>query len=75
VIIQLIVFIATIIYTQTEGQTGFNPYMLLGNAPKTLQTFGMRMPWRIRESYQIQRLLFSLYVNHGFQQVITNCII
>jgi len=35
----------------------------------------MRMPYYIKEDGEIWRLLFSLYINHGFSQVIINCVI
>ena len=49
--------------------------MFLGNSLETLQSFGMRMPYLIYEDVQFWRLLTSLYVNHGFSQIIINCLL
>ena len=67
VIIQFIVFLASLFYTQSlENEEGFAEYMLWGNREEALQRFGMRMPWRIKDANEWYRLLLSLYVNHGF---------
>lgn len=51
-----------------------NEKMFLGNSLETLQVFGMRMPYKIKEDMEIWRLFISLYVNHGFSQLVINCI-
>jgi len=73
VIVQLIVFIATLFYTQSSSEQGFTPWMFLGNTPECMKTFGMRMPFLIKEG-EVWRLFLSLYVNHGFSQVVVNCL-
>ena len=75
VIIQFIVFLASLFYTQSlENEEGFAEYMLWGNREEALQRFGMRMPWRIKDANEWYRLLLSLYVNHGFSQFAINCL-
>eukprot|EP00353_Schmidingerella_taraikaensis_P003034 CAMPEP_0185567722 /NCGR_PEP_ID=MMETSP0434-20130131/894_1 /TAXON_ID=626734 ORGANISM="Favella taraikaensis, Strain Fe Narragansett Bay" /NCGR_SAMPLE_ID=MMETSP0434 /ASSEMBLY_ACC=CAM_ASM_000379 /LENGTH=197 /DNA_ID=CAMNT_0028182011 /DNA_START=23 /DNA_END=616 /DNA_ORIENTATION=+ len=73
VLLQMIVYIAMLFYTQSTSETGFTFYMLWGNTPEALQRFGMRMPIRIKEG-EIWRLLLTSYVNHGFSQVVINCL-
>ena len=72
VTIQAIIYFAALAYTQSTSENGFPFYMLWGNTPETLQRFGMRMPWRIKESGEVYRLLLSLYVNHGFTPFVIN---
>lgn len=71
VFIQLIVFIATIIFTTTTDQ-GINDHWFLGNSLETLEKFGMRMPYKIKDDVEIYRLFLSLYVNQGFTQIVIN---
>lgn len=73
VCVQLIVFIGSLIYT-SQTEQGLNEKMFLGNSLECLQDFGMRMPFKIKEDIEIWRLFLSLYVNHGFSQIIINCL-
>jgi len=65
IMIQFILYIATLIYTSQTDQ-GLNDQWFLGNSLETLEFFGLRMPYKIKESYQIWRLLLSLYISQGF---------
>ena len=73
VLVQLIFYIGTLIYTSTTEQ-GLNKYMFLGNSLETLHDFGMRMPFEIKENGEVWRLILSLYINHGLSQLIINCL-
>ena len=65
VIIQVIIYLATVIYT-SETDQGLNEKWFLGNSIECLKDFGMRIPYLIKEKGEIWRLLMSLYVNLGF---------
>ena len=71
VLIQLIIFIASVIFTSTTDQ-GINDHWFLGNSLETLEKWGMRMPYKIKDNAEIYRLVLSLYVNQGFTQIVIN---
>ena len=66
VLVQLIVFIATLIYTSSSTNQGINNSWFLGNSLETLDKWGMRMPYKIKEDMALHRLVLSLYLNQGF---------
>ena len=66
VLVQILVWIATLIYTCEATDEGLNDYWFLGNSKETLVTFGMRMPYDIKYKGSGWRVLASLYINHGF---------
>ena len=71
VLVQLIVFIASLIYTSTTDQ-GINDHWFLGNSLETLDKWGARMPYKIKEDMELHRLVLSLYLNQGFSQIVVN---
>ena len=62
VVIQLLIWIASLIYTSQTTQ-GINDHWFLGNSLETLDNWGMRMPYKIKEDYEVWRLILSLYIN------------
>ena len=60
--IQVIFWVATLIYTSQTDQ-GVNDFWFLGNSLETLEKWGMRIPYKIKESGQLWRLVVSLYLN------------
>ena len=48
VIIQLVIFIASLIFTSQTNQ-GINEHWFLGNSLETLEKWGMRMPYKIKD--------------------------
>jgi membrane associated rhomboid family serine protease len=63
--------VATLIFS-SQTEQGLNDHWFLGNSLEVLEDWGMRMPYKIKESGQVWRLLLSLYLNMGFSQVIIN---
>ena len=64
VLAQIIIYIAELIHTsQTEEE--LNDYWFLGISRETLQAFGMRMPFKIKDNGQIYRLFSALYASQG----------
>ena len=69
VMVQLLLFIAGLIYTGAAVGT-LNEIFFLGLQWETLQRFGMRMPWLIHDSYEIHRLLLSPLLHFGFSHFV-----
>ena len=63
--IQLVLWIVTLIFTSTTDE-GINDFFFLGNSLETLEKWGMRMPYKIKESAELWRLIVSLYLSYGF---------
>ena len=59
-------FIASLIYTSSNTDQGINDHWFLGNSLETLDKWGMRMPYKIKEDMELHRLVLSLYLNQGF---------
>lgn len=70
-LLQLIVFIVMLVYTSTTDQ-GLNSSWFLGNSLETIEKFGMRMPYKIKEDVEVWRLVISLYLSQGFTQFVIN---
>lgn len=69
VIAQALVYIACLVFTNML-EAGFNDAFFLGVQPETLQNFGMRMPYLIKEDWQIWRLVTPVLLSHGFSSIV-----
>jgi len=68
---QLLIFIGEMWHT-LKNTDSLNEKFFLGIQLQTLQVFGMRMPWLIKEGYQLQRLFLPTFLHFGFSHLVIN---
>ena len=71
--LQLIFFIVTLIHTWNM-ENGLNDKFFLGIQPYTLQLFGMRMPYYMKQG-QVWRFIMPLFLNYGATTMFMNLIV
>lgn len=71
--IQAIFFLAEIIHTAVEHKE-LEKHFFIGIQLQTLQKFGMRMPWLIRESGDVYRFFMPTFLHLGFSHFVINLI-
>ena len=73
IILQLIFFVILVVHTK-RMESGLNDAFFLGIQPYTLQVFGMRMPYYMKEG-QIWRFVMPLLLNYGATTLFVNIVL
>ena len=74
VLVQVMVYIACLVHSNLLDE-GMNDMFFLGVHEETLQSFGMRMPYKVRYDMAVHRLLMPALLNYGISTMVINVLI